>query len=187
MGKPSQEGSPPIREGRKSALISALCFCVLGVPGLAALSSWPVWKSFLCSGGSLASRSQLLAGLEVGPRTLLSKLRRNCLHKSASISFWCPVWAIFGVDGGPGSPPRVIPKTFWLCSPAFPEINFVPKSSLIWVPEGNLAGDFRPAFPAILGRLRPRGPPPRSPGPGPAPHINFNEKSAPQTNSMAEW
>ena len=46
------------------------------------------------------------------------------------------------------------------------------------------AGDFRPGFPWIFGRSRPPGSP-RSPGP--APHINFHEKSAPQTKSKAKW
>ena len=50
---------------------------------------------------------------------------------------------------------------------------------LDWIPEGCLAGDFRAGFPGNFGRNRPRDPP-RSPGP--APHINFHEKSAPQAD-----
>jgi len=54
--------------------------------------------------------------------------------------------------------------------------------SLNWVPEGNLAKNFRAGFPGFSAENRPRDPP-RSPGP--APHINLHQKSAPQTNSKA--
>ena len=43
---------------------------------------------------------------------------------------------------------------------------------------------FGPFFTGFSAEADPRDPP-RSPGP--APHINFNEKSAPQTNSKAKW
>ena len=43
---------------------------------------------------------------------------------------------------------------------------------------------FDPVFPVNLAEIDPRGPP-RSPGP--APHINFHEKSARQTNAKAKW
>jgi len=48
------------------------------------------------------------------------------------------------------------------------------------VTEGNLAGDFRAGFRGMFGRTRPPDPP-RSPGS--APHINFHEKSTPQTDA----
>jgi len=52
-----------------------------------------------------------------------------------------------------------------------------PCGFLSWVPEGSLAGL---GFPAVID--------PRDPlrSPGPAPHINLHEKSAPQTNSKAK-
>ncbi len=56
------------------------------------------------------------------------------------------------------------------------------KTGLGWVPEGSLAGDFRPGFPWIAGRVRPPVPPSSS---GPTPHINFHEKSAPKANYEA--
>ena len=43
---------------------------------------------------------------------------------------------------------------------------------------------FGPVFPEISAEIDPRDPP-RSPAP--ARHINFHEKSAPQTNSNAKW
>jgi len=52
------------------------------------------------------------------------------------------------------------------------------------VPEGTLAGMFRPSFPLFLAESHPRDPP-RSWGP--APQIKVHEKSAPQTNSKAKW
>ena len=48
---------------------------------------------------------------------------------------------------------------------------------ILWVPEGTLAGHVQPGVPGIFARVRP----PRPRSPGPAPRINFREKSAPRT------
>ena len=60
-----------------------------------------------------------------------------------------------------------------------------PMGNTCWVPEGSLAGNFRARFsPDCWPKSHP-GIPARSPGP--APHVNLHEKSAPQTKSKAKW
>ena len=51
-----------------------------------------------------------------------------------------------------------------------------------WVPQGNLAGDFRVGFPMILGQTWPQD---LARSPGPALQINLHENSALQTNFTA--
>ena len=51
-----------------------------------------------------------------------------------------------------------------------------------WVPQGNLAGDFRVGFPMILGQTWPQD---LARSPGPALQINLHEQPIPQTGYKA--
>jgi len=63
-------------------------------------------------------------------------------------------FTVISPSGGPKFGPEAVLESF-----VVPERGgTLAGREIIWVPEGRLAGDFRPGFPAIVGQTRPPGP-----------------------------